>query len=66
MRGRLTLWRCGLKTEGRTLYATGVDFTFSREWRISGYDGYDFSVLGETQGNATQRRRRIFRWYFRS
>ena len=25
-----------------------VDFTFSREWRISGYDGYDFSVCGET------------------
>jgi len=50
--------RFDLDSSGCDDRRVGVDFTFSREWRIS---GYDFSVRGETQGNATQLRRRIFR-----
>lgn len=30
-------------------------FTFSSEWGITGYDGYDFLVRGETRGNVAQR-----------
>jgi len=41
-----------VKSKGLLFHAGGV---------LPGYDGYDFSVRGETQGNATQRRRQIFR-----